>query len=74
MARGLLNWSIMELARNAGVGHSTIKRIEKVNGVLPEAQVSTLKAIHRAFTRTGVVRFEGTTGVLYIPPRSEVPE
>jgi hypothetical protein len=34
-----------------------------VDGILPEAQVSTLEAIHQAFTSTGRVRFDGLAGV-----------
>ena len=37
MARGLLNWSVSELASLAGLGVSTVKRIEKEDGVLAQA-------------------------------------
>jgi transcriptional regulator with XRE-family HTH domain len=63
MARGLVCWSAQELAGKSGLGISTIKRLEAIDGVLETAQVSTLQAIAKAFTGTGRVRFEGLNGV-----------
>lgn len=68
MARGLLNWSVSELASRSGLGLSTIKRVETVDGLLPEAQLSTLQAIYQAFHATGRVRFEGVDGVFIASP------
>ncbi len=65
MARGLLNWSASELASLAGLGVSTVKRIEKQDGVLAEAQVSTLEAVRQAFTGTGKVEFLDLNGVVF---------
>lgn len=65
MARGLLNWSVSELASLAGLGVSTVKRIEKEDGVLAEAQISTLEAIHQAFTATSKVEFINHNGVIF---------
>lgn len=65
MARGLLKWSVNDLAEAAKVSTMTIKRIEKVDGV-PNSQVATLQAIHDAFTATGRVRFEGEDGVFVV--------
>lgn len=65
MARGLLNWSVSELASLAGLGVSTVKRIEKQDGVLAEAQVSTLEAVRQAFTSTGKVEFLDLNGVVF---------
>ena len=66
MARGLLNWSVSELAVLSGLGVSTVKRIEKEDGVLTEAQISTLEAIHQAFIGTGKVEFIDQNGVVFI--------
>lgn len=63
MARGLLGWSVQDLAGRAGLGLSTIKRLEAVDGVPSGAQVGTLQAIAKALTDTGRVRFEGLNGV-----------
>ena len=62
MARGLLNWSVSELAQRAGLGTTTIKRLESVDAI-PNVQTATLEAIHQAFTSTGRVRFDGLAGV-----------
>lgn len=66
MARGLLCWSVQVLADKSGVGTTTIKRVELIDGVLDGAQVRTLQAIAKAFTDTGRVRFEGIDGVFCI--------
>ena len=63
MARGLLNWSVSELAQRAGLGTTTIKRLESVDAV-PNVQTSTLEAIYQAFVSTGRVRFEGVDTVI----------
>jgi len=65
MARGLLRWSVDDLAKAAGVSSMTVKRLEKVD-VIPNAQMATLKAIYDAFTQTGRARFEGDTGVFIV--------
>ena len=65
MARGLLNWSVTELASNAGLGTTTIKRLEGVDGI-PNMQTATLEAIYQAFHATGRVRFEGVDGVFLV--------
>ena len=69
MARGLLNWSVAELANQAGLGTTTIKRLEGVDGI-PNVQTATLEAIYQAFISTGRVRFEGVDTVIYLPPES----
>ena len=63
MARGLLCWSVQELADKSGTGTTTIKRVELIDGVLEGAQVRTLQAVAKAFTDTGRVRLEGVNGV-----------
>lgn len=66
MARGLLCWSVHQLAERANVGLSTIKRLEALDSVPVSAQVGTLQAIAKAFTDTGKVRFEGLNGVYIV--------
>lgn len=66
MARGLMCWSVQQLAERANVGLSTIKRLEAVDGVPVSAQVGTLQAVAKAFTDTGKVRFESVAGVSVI--------
>lgn len=63
MARGLLGWSVQELAAKADLGLSTIKRLEAIDSVPNGAQIGTLQSIVKAFTDTGKVRFEGLSGV-----------
>ncbi|WP_052417160.1 helix-turn-helix domain-containing protein [Cellvibrio mixtus] len=66
MARGLLCWSVQQLAERADVGLSTVKRLEAVDNVPVSAQVGTLQAIAKAFTDTGKVRFDGLDGVYLV--------
>ncbi|OZY83678.1 hypothetical protein CBP51_19990 [Cellvibrio mixtus] len=66
MARGLLCWSVRQLAERADVGLSTIKRLEALDTVPASAQVGTLQAIAKAFTDTGKVRFDGLDGVYMV--------
>lgn len=66
MARALVGWSVQELADRAGMGTTTIKRIELQDSLLEGAQVRTLQAITKAFTDTGKVRFEGVSGVFAV--------
>lgn len=66
MARGLMSWSVQQLAERADVGLSTIKRLEAVDGVPTSAQVGTLQSICKAFTDTGKVRFDGMSGVFVV--------
>lgn len=56
-ARGILKWSVADLAAKSGVSVSTIKRLESVDGV-PNIQTSKLQAIHDAFIKTGSVEFK----------------
>lgn len=65
MARGLLKWAVRDLEQAAGVSSMTVKRLEAQDGV-PNAQITTLNAIHKAFTDTHRVRFEGLNGVYLI--------
>ena len=52
-ARALLRWSAQELAKNAGVGVSTVQRIEGSEGV-PPVSARNLQAIQRALEAAGV--------------------
>jgi transcriptional regulator with XRE-family HTH domain len=53
MARGHLRWSVTDLARHSGVGSSTIKRAESVDGV-PSINIPNLNAILAALERAGI--------------------
>ena len=52
-ARALLRWSANDLSDKSGVGISTIKRLEVMNGV-PAINISTMVAIQKAFENAGV--------------------
>ena len=52
-ARALLRWTALELANESGVGVTTIRRIEVMEG-LPRAQVRTLLALKTALEKGGV--------------------
>jgi transcriptional regulator with XRE-family HTH domain len=53
-AKALIGWSGNDLAQNAGVGLSTIRRIEGCDGLLEAASVKTLQAIQKALELGGV--------------------
>jgi ribosome-binding protein aMBF1 (putative translation factor) len=51
--RGLLNWSSQELAARSGVGWSTIKRIEELEGI-PNSRTGTLERVKTALEQAGI--------------------
>ena len=53
MARGYLRWSVADLARASGVGASTIKRAELVDGA-PPITGPNLGAIRTALEDAGI--------------------
>ena len=53
-ARGMLDWSLVDLARAAAVSVSTIKRIEK-GQPYPVVTTSKLASIQRALEEAGVL-------------------
>jgi DNA-binding Xre family transcriptional regulator len=52
-ARALLRWSANDLSDKSGIGVSTIKRLEVMDGV-PAINISTMVAIQRALESAGV--------------------
>jgi transcriptional regulator with XRE-family HTH domain len=60
-ARALVRWSAEDLAKESGVGLSTIRRIEGVEGV-PSASARNLALIQGALERAGVQFMEGNGG------------
>lgn len=52
-ARALIRWSAEDLARESGVGLSTIRRMEVAEGV-PAASARNLAAIQEALENAGV--------------------
>lgn len=59
MARAALNWTSTKLAREAGVGISTVARFEKERGALIP---STLAAIRKAFEDAGIEFIDSVNG------------
>ena len=53
MARGYLNWSVAELAKRAGVGISTVRRMESFDGVPPSIALN-IEAVQRTLEAEGV--------------------
>lgn len=53
MARGHLKWSVEKLAREAGLGISTIQRMESIDGT-PTASAKNLQAVQRTLEAAGV--------------------
>jgi DNA-binding Xre family transcriptional regulator len=52
-ARALLRWSAFDLSNASGIGISTIKRFEVMDGV-PAINISTMVAIQKALESAGV--------------------
>ena len=52
-ARALLRWSANDLSDKSGVGISTIKRLEVMDGV-PAININTMVAIQSALENAGV--------------------
>ena len=52
-ARALLRWSAQDLAGKAGIGISTVQRMENAEGV-PSASGKNLEAVQRTLERAGV--------------------
>lgn len=53
MARAFLNWSATELAENAGVGLSTVQRMEADDG-FPAARGGNIEAVYKTLVAAGV--------------------
>jgi transcriptional regulator with XRE-family HTH domain len=73
-ARGLIDWSQMELAERAGVGIVTIRQLEAGTH---EPRRATLDVVRRAFEAAGVEFIEengGGPGVRLRKPQHSKPE
>lgn len=69
-ARALLRWTALDLAKSSGVGVSTIRRVEVMDGA-PLIHVRTLMALQSAFESAGVEfidRDDGSAGVMLRQP------
>ena len=53
-ARALLRWDQAQLASRSGVSIETVKRLEKIEGVLSATRVATIEALRAALERAGV--------------------
>lgn len=61
MARGYLRWSVEQLAKGAGVGLSTIRRMESVDGP-PPSTVANLQAVQKTLEAEGIVFIDDNGG------------
>ncbi|MEO4040789.1 helix-turn-helix transcriptional regulator [Hoeflea sp. CAU 1731] len=53
-ARGLLNWSAVELATRVGMSRNTINRLEMSDGI-PPSRSQSLQEIKTLFEKAGVI-------------------
>ena len=53
-AKALLNWAGSDLAIKAGIGLSTIRRIEACDGLLESASIKVLQSIQNALEDAGL--------------------
>ena len=60
-ARALLGWSQGRLARVAGIGLTTLQRIEQSEGVV-KGNFSTVLKIQKAFEQAGIHFTDGEAG------------
>ena len=60
-ARALLGWSQGKLARVAGIGLTTLQRIEQNEGVV-KGNFSTVLKIQRAFEKAGILFTDDESG------------
>lgn len=67
-ARGLLRWSVMDLAHAAGISRATIRRLEELDGASSQND-STLPAIEAALSKAGVEFFFPEAGKPGVRPR-----
>src|SRR5215470_15347481 len=58
-ARALLGWSQHRLAREAGIGSATVRRIEQHEGVV-KGNFSTILKVQRALEQAGIHFTEGS--------------
>lgn len=65
MARSYLRMSEKGLAKMAGIGLSTLRNIESVDGV-PSARIESIQAVRDALLATEKVKFEGFDSVTAI--------
>lgn len=66
MSRGLLRWSVKDLAEQAQVSVSTIKKMEKGDDVAKEVRVSLHEAVKQTLLATGRLRFDDAYSVRII--------
>jgi transcriptional regulator with XRE-family HTH domain len=60
-ARALLGWSQDQLARRAGVGLATLRRIEQTEGIV-KGNFSTVLKIQKALEQAGIQFNENESG------------
>jgi ribosome-binding protein aMBF1 (putative translation factor) len=60
-ARALLGWSQEQLARKAGIGWATLRRIEQNEGIL-KGNFSTIVRIQKALEQAGIQFTEDNSG------------
>ena len=52
-ARALLGWTVAELAKTAGIGFTTMVRLESAEGI-PAGNVKTLTSVKTAIEKAGI--------------------
>jgi len=60
-ARAILGWSQDQLARRAGIGLATLRRIEQVEGIV-KGNFSTIMKIQEALEQAGIHFTEDNAG------------
>jgi transcriptional regulator with XRE-family HTH domain len=64
-ARALLGWSQHRLAREAGIGSATVRRIEQYEGVV-KGNFSTILKVQKALEQAGIQFTEDNNGAIAV--------
>ena len=67
-ARGMLNWSVKQLAARTGISAATLRRLEEYNDTLPVPDETT-NALSRAFSEAGIEFLFPSVGKPGVRPR-----
>lgn len=70
MARGYLNWSVAKLEEMSGVSATTIKRMEKSEGI-PKTMADKLVDIRRVFEGAGLDFIPENGGAAGVRPKQK---
>jgi len=60
--RSILRWTVDDLSKKTGISVSTIKRIEKTDGI-PSCRIENIRRIRSIFEETGITQFPNSNTI-----------